>query len=605
MWALYARAVASTLLLVLAGLGAGRWIHRLLPAGLSILDSLACECLGGLGLLSTTLFLIGQVAFTRAVIFSLVFASALLGLHHLLTISKTSRASFTSVLQATLPCALTIAIVLMITALAGFAEITGDWGHDGVAYHLHGPKVWLREGIVRPVPDTSNSAFPATNEILFGALMAIGGERAPGFSAVLTLGLFFLIVRSLALRIGLDPKNASWAVALVATMPAVYTGAHSGFVDVFYATLILTAARVGFDARLPVHFLGFGIFCGLAMATKYSGLVALPLLLLCGGLSTRAFDKSAWKATFLNAAICITGACLLASPYYVRNWILFGFPIFPPPPFASRLIRPGYFPPEALSGYYALFYKHGAGLGRGLGAFLLLPYNLTYHTSNFNGAGGIGLGGLALGPLGLYVTRRDWFARALALFGTLLTIFWFFTLQESRYLIPVYPICAIFGVLGWRYARATGRQASRVLSALVIICSLLYGLFMIGSSRANDLRAVFSPSFAKKHREESIPFLASFEYLNNEPAVRKVLILDPSVPPYYLDKSYVKPFGQWGEIAIPGARSTTQVLERLGELHVSHVLDVESEVSTFRVPPGSPGLSLVFEKPRERVYRVD
>lgn len=603
MWILYARAVASVFVLALSGLGSGRWIRRLLPAHFFSLDCLTFECLGGLGFLSTALFVIGQVAFNRTVIFSLVAITALLGLHHLLTLSKIGLTVTKEGSRLSWLAVLTIALVLVVTALAGLAEITGDWGQDGIAYHLHGPKVWLRAGIVRPVLDTSNSAFPATYEVLIGALMAIGGERAPGFSALLTLALLFMVVRSLALRMGLGSNGASWAVALVATMPAVYAGAHSGFIDVFYSTFVLAAARVGFDARSPRHFLPFGIFCGLAMASKYTGLVALPLLLLCSGVSNGMLPSGMWKTSFRNVLICAGSACLLASPYYIRNWIFFGFPIFPPPPFAARWIRPGYLSPEALAGYYAIFYRHGAGLGKNLGAFLLLPYNLTYHTSNFNGAGGIGLAGLALAPLGFFAGRRLPFARALALLAALLTIFWFFTLQESRYLIPVYPIGAIFAVLGWNYTRTFGRRAGNALSALVILCSVLYGLFMIASARAQELRAVFSPSFAERRRENSIPFLASFEYLNRDSSVRRVLIIDSSVPPYYLDKSYVKPFGQWGELTVPGVANPAQALQMAKALSITHVLDVKSEVADFQVQPDD-GLQLVFEAKDQRVYRV-
>src|SRR5208337_1292626 len=95
------------------------------------------------------------------------------------------------------------------------------------------------------------------------------------------------------------------------------------------------------------------------------------------------------------------------------------------------------------------------------------------------------------------------------------------------------------------------------LAAAVIACSLLYGLFMIGSSRRDDIHAVFSNSFAQQRREEKIPFFESFEYVNKDASARNVLILDPSVPPYYCDKSYVKPFGQWGERTLPDSPDLT------------------------------------------------
>jgi hypothetical protein len=70
---------------------------------------------------------------------------------------------------------------------------------------------------------------------------------------------------------------------------------------------------------------------------------------------------------------------------------------------------------------------------------------LTYHTANFHGAGGIGLCLLALAPFGIVAMRRNTFARSVVLLALLLTCTWFFTQQESRFLIPIYWGGRFFG----------------------------------------------------------------------------------------------------------------------------------------------------------------
>jgi hypothetical protein len=95
-----------------------------------------------------------------------------------------------------------------------------------------------------------------------------------------------------------------------------------------------------------------------------------------------------------------------------------------------------------------------SAFGKSPSAFFLLPYNLTYHMSLFNGAGGIGLTGLAFGPFGLLAARRNAFAKALALLGFLLVTTWFVELQESRYLIPAYAVAAVIMTLGWGYVES-------------------------------------------------------------------------------------------------------------------------------------------------------
>jgi hypothetical protein len=601
-----ARLIFATSVIAFAAFGAGHWIEKLLPDNFCGLDRLACRCVGGFGLLSASLFLIGQIAFTPSTITVTlalgVLAAAVAG--PFLRGRKASAGLRPSFNVRLIP-GVFIAFVLLLTVVAGLADINGDWGNDGVAYHLLGPKVWLRDGVIRPVLDNSHTSFPATAEVMYAAFMLLGGAHGPGFSAVLTLSMFLLATAALSIRAGLDAGGASWAAAFVATMPAVYAGAHSGFVDVLYASFVLAAARIGFDAERSKHFLAFGLFCGFAIATKYTGLLVLPALLLTAGIAVAKSGSLRARTLIAALGIALAAALLVGAPAYVRNWILLGCPIYPPPPLLLSIFHVKYLSPDAVRDFYAYLYQRGGGLGRGLGAFLLLPFRLTYHTANFHGAGGIGLYALALGPFGLMASRRNRFSRALALLALLLTAEWFVTQQESRFLIHVYVIGAIFSVFGWQCVKSVSPRYGSVLCTVAIGCSLAYGLFMIATARAGDVAAVLSSSFAERQRQQRIPFLESFRYLNSERSAQKVLILDRSVPPFYCDKSYLKITGQWNEQPLPGIRNAQDALAHLGELRVSHMLDVRSEVSGFQVPANTPGLTMVFERPNQRIYLVE
>ena len=157
-------AIFSTLVVATAAMGIGAWLWRGLPATFSKFDRLACSWLGGLGLLGLSLFLVGQFAFTRTTIFLTLGAAAAAAISPLARTGKARIALFIRDIQITALPAIIIAIVLIVTVLGGFSEIVGDWGHDAIAYHLLGPKVWLRNGIVRPVPDNCHTAFPAMAE---------------------------------------------------------------------------------------------------------------------------------------------------------------------------------------------------------------------------------------------------------------------------------------------------------------------------------------------------------------------------------------------------------------------------------------------------------
>jgi hypothetical protein len=596
-----AAAIFGASILTVAAFGAGFWIEKRLPASFAALERVVFQCLAGLGTLSLALFLIGQIVYTRSVIAAAVAVSVLLAIQPL---RRLLRAPTSWKLQIDAIAAAVIVIVLLVTVVAGLAEITGDWENDAIAYHLLGPKVWLRNGIIRPLPETSTTAFPSTIENLFGALFVLGGNRAPGLFAVVSLALAFVVVYSLARAAGLGERRSWWSVAFVAAMPAFYAGAHSAFIDVAFATFILAAARIGLEAERDGDFVVFGLFCGFALATKYTALTSGPALILCAMLAKFWREARASISAVRLAAHALLAAAAVSWPYYVRNWMLLGFPIYPPLPVVANLVPVKYMSPAALHAFYEFLYRHGGAFGKSLSAFFLLPYNLTYHTSLFNGAGGIGLTGLAFGPFGLPAARRNAFAKALALLGFLFVTSWFLAPQESRYLIPAYPIAAVIATLGWSYVESVKPPLGRILCGTVIVCSVLYGLFMIGKSRGNDLHRALSPSFAEAQRAERIPYLMSFEYLNFQPAAKRVLVLDRSVPVYYLNKDYLKPFGQWGEQVLPEAQNSAQVLAELPSLHVTHILDVRSPVGDFQVPPNARDVELVFEAENQRVYRV-
>jgi len=173
MWWPAIKAVFGLFALSVAAAGCGAWIKSALPRSSKGVERAGIALLGGLGLFSLGLFLIGQISFTRTTIVVSVVAAVLLALRPLWRAARdlTSNPKANSK-EALLP-GLVVVLVLTITAIAGTSEITGDWERDTVACHLLGPKVWLREGVIRPVPDNSLTAFPQIPETLFAVLMTL------------------------------------------------------------------------------------------------------------------------------------------------------------------------------------------------------------------------------------------------------------------------------------------------------------------------------------------------------------------------------------------------------------------------------------------------
>jgi len=595
----------ANLFLILSAFGFGGILLPILPQELSRIDRLAILPLAGLGMQGLLLFLLGLVRFTPISMLFVLIPGAILGFWSLRREFAPPRGIFELKMPLAIPFTV-VGIVLVITILGGFSEPYGDLrSTDSVAYHYLGPKVWLRNGVIRPVLDESQTAFPATVEIQYAPLMAYGSPSGPEFFSVLVFALMLLSIAGLAARCGLDLGNVWWLMAVVSTMPAVYRGLYGGMIDVIYSCFLLAAARIAFDAKLRGEFVVAGLFCGFAMGSKYTGLMAAPLLCACVLLfppdSTKRFSRSLLTPlVFAGAA-----AVVVAAPWYIRNWVELGCPIYPPPMILEKMLPARYFPPQALQGYTDLMLRVGRAMGKDPLHLLLLPFNLTFHTANFEGgAGGIGLVPLAFAPFCFRAGAWNRFAKGLALFGILTTLAWFCTMQESRYLILGYLIVAIFATAGWGSVARNASRFARMLAALTVAISILYGLFMILTARADDIHSGVSASFAERRRHAEIPFVESFRYLNEDPGVGKVLILDPLVPSFYLDKNYIKPLGRRGEEPIPGIHSPHELLSDLKKWKITNVLDVQWKEGNFQVPENQKDLKLVFEENGQRIYRI-
>jgi hypothetical protein len=122
--------------------------------------------------------------------------------------------------------------------------------------------------------------------------------------------------------------------------------------------------------------------------------------------------------------------------------------------------------------------------------------------------------------------------------------------------------------------------------------------------RDGNIRAATSADFEAERKSREIPYVESFAYLNSEEQVKKVLILEPRVPTFYLRKDYVKPIGRFGEQTIPEGNNFGLLAAKLNAYGITHILDVRLDGKDFRVPESDGKLELVLENGDERVYRV-
>lgn len=586
-------AAAAVALLVIAVWGLGGFFQKWLSDAPDLLDSerAAMRFLAGSGLLGLVIFLTGQLYFSVWSSVAILLCAALLNLRFPWPGRRWAAPSFGLFFTSA---------VVLLCVISGFARPIGDTDADEITYHLLGPPIWLREHRIAPIPEEALTAFPATMEMMYGVAKAISNDRAPGAFGALFLGVLALQTRGLARRLGGNVLAGDLAAALLAGMPALTSTTENCFVDLPYAAFTLASARLVLEASLPRRVILAGIFAGFACGTKYFG---LPATLLIAFLIV-LFHAGNAVARLRNAMLFLVASGLAGGAWYARNWIVLGNPVYPPPPLLWQWFPTPTFSLESSLHFKAYITQRGAGLGRKFTDLLLLPVRLTYWTAWFHGGGGMGLAPLAFGPVGLALVWKKRLGLGWASLAAMLTIFWFYSDQEFRFLDPAVAIFAAFAGAGAVALLKQRSKFSRWSAGAAIGISLAVGIAHAYTFRAGRLRSVFSAKSADARYRDGVPYFGAFEYLNARDEAKKVFVCHPYTPVYYLRMPYTVALGRFGEQPHPHIRAVADAIGAIHELGITHVLDVNYFDSGFAWPEAGHG-RLEYEGKNVRVYAIE
>jgi hypothetical protein len=598
-------AALLTLLLCIGGaLVTGSALARQVDEDFLGVERLISAFLLGAGLIGLAVFLVGLVRLERVAI-ALILAAAYTPLVSS-GIRSWLRDTLRSVSAGFSWAFLGHLAILGMLFLAAVPRPTGDIRNDAIGYHLLGPAVWLRTGRIVPVLDYSPTAFPALIESLFSAGMAFSNDRFPAMLGVVFASVLLGQIYGFARALGATKATATLMSFLAACAPAVVSYAPNGLVDIAYASFSLAAVRLLLlgehsTSRAAVG----GVLLGFALGVKYTAipLVAITLVVLLYAHARRSTSL----ASLRSAALAMAIAAVVGSPFYLKNLILLGSPIYPPPVVLARWFHARAFSIDASSELQRAIVEYGRGLGRGPLDFLLLPWRYTLFTDRFRGAGGIGAAPLALGLIGAAAIRGRPSVSALLMWMGLVTLVWFLTQQESRFLIHVVALSFAFAAVGGTWLKREWTRAGQVIVVLVAVVSGGYGLLVLVGQNRDRVAAALSRTAEASFRRRDVPYLEAWDYLNRDPGVQCVLILEELAPQYYLNKDYVKVRGGYGERPLPGIENTSEALAHLRELRVTHVLDVVApewaQHRGFQID-SAPDLRLAFHSNRSRVYEV-
>jgi len=205
--------------------------------------------------------------------------------------------------------------------------------YDALYYHLVLPHQYFLRGELVAMPGVLHSAFPAYLGLFFGALYEIGGTTLPklfvGLCYIALVIPLFAFARQEFSDYGKTlPLLASFALlsapafALMATMTAL--AIPLTLLALLYVQALSQALRASPEALNRWFFLA-AIIGGLMAGTKYTGLY-LPV---AGALTFCLWRKDILKTRVVLTVQHLLLVLLIASPWYVRNWINFKNPFHP------------------------------------------------------------------------------------------------------------------------------------------------------------------------------------------------------------------------------------------------------------------------------------
>jgi hypothetical protein len=328
-------------------------------------------------------------------------------------------------------------VVMIVLPMLAFIIVAGLLAspltlYDAVSYHLVFPARWLQDHRLSIVPtpfsDPAQAYQPANGELFFlWLLLPFHGDLLARIGQFPFLLLSAACLYAIARRSGARADHAVYApLFLVLTRPVVEqaVGADVDLVcaAVFLASIYFGLVAVETDARRDWAM--WGISLGLYLGSKYLALVyvvALLVLPLLRGVRRRAL----WA---------LPGIALFGLPWYFRNWIVAGSPIYPASlKVLGFTIARGAFTREAMNN--SVFHVASVGLlpaivAHAFGAATFLAW----------------LPCACIGAVSLLGRRRWWPGGYVLLLPVAMTfLFWFGVPDngDSRFLLPAVVVAMV------------------------------------------------------------------------------------------------------------------------------------------------------------------
>ena len=273
-----------------------------------------------------------------------------------------------------------VIILATLLPLLFLNALTPVWDYDALLYHLEIPRQFLAHGRIYFDPEVFRSAYPFLGEMLFLIGLAF---KADSFAKLINLTyaiLFILSVYAFGKRF-FGRETAILAILILVGTPALPSWATWVSIDFAWAgyefwSLYIVILWLANEKKDSPRWLALtGILSGLAASTKYLSLTTMLIvgaIILWQSLGSYRLTTRSLK----NLLVFGASAVLVMSPWYLKNWLWTGNPVYP---MFWGGTGWGLLKAQVLNDYL-----HSFGVGNHWFDYLLIPYNVYVNHDQFS-----------------------------------------------------------------------------------------------------------------------------------------------------------------------------------------------------------------------------
>ena len=500
------------------------------------------------------------------------------------------------------------ALALIVTGhgFALMAALAPPTAKDTLLYHFALPKAYVAAGRALEVPHNIAGYYPLGVEMHAVWAMLLGApfgprvsEAAAGAALFLFAPLLVMVVYGWAREAGADRAWGATAALMIAWIPSAYDVAASAYVDLALAAYTALAVRAfgrWWTSLEPRHLFWIIVGIGGALSIKLStAFLILPLALLglLRALGTRAAASGPRPAPVVTAASLVGALALgvaLAGPWYARNWIRTGSPVFP--------FYLGIWPAEAAGWdlersqlYETWFSLYGDT--RTVLDYLWAPLRLAVAAQPDQPAyydGVLGIAFVLALPLLAWALWKRRLGAPLGLaivLSACLFVFWLFSSQQLRYLLPALPGLAVAAAVAGTGEGGARRTASRwlLLAAAALGLPVVLAWFLA----LDPVRVVLGGEPRDDYLRRRLDYYPYYEVVNRElPPTATVWLIDMRRDTYHLDRPYFSDFifeDYTLTRYVRAARGPEEILARVQADGITHLLLRHDVLLDYRRSP--------------------